>query len=258
MKNTEAVAVREEQGVTQSSLLAVIERAATNKDIDVDKMGKLLDMHERICRTQAEAAFNDAMRVVQEEIPRIHRDAVNPTTNSKYARLESLLKIVVPIYTQHGFSLSFGTGECPLPGHYRITCVVSHKAGHSRNYQCDIPADTTGMKGSLNKTATHGFGSTMSYGRRYLTLLVFNIALVNEDDDAGGDGKKSSSGKVATEVTRKWFLEQTKDIHVKLQTYGIDAAIIMPDQGLEDWPLASVPTSKSELAELKKKVESMP
>jgi len=257
-KPTEAVAIHEAQDVSTSSLLGIIERAAKDTSTDVDKMEKLLAMYERVRASQAEMSFNDSMRAVQEEIPRIHRDAVNPSTNSHYARLESLLKIVVPIYTAHGFSLSFGTGECPLPGHYRITCIVSHKAGHSRPYQCDIPADTTGMKGSLNKTPTHGFGSTMSYGRRYLTLLVFNIALVNEDDDGGDSGKKSSSGKVATPATLKWFLEQTKDIHVKLQAYGIDAGLIMPDAGLEDWPLTNVPTSKSELTELRKKVEAMP
>lgn len=43
--------------------------------------------------------------------------------------------------------------------------------------------DMVGIKGNANKTATHGFGSTISYGRRYLTLLVFNITLTNEDND---------------------------------------------------------------------------
>ena len=178
-----------------SSTLAVIERAAGNKEIDVDKMERLLQMQERILAKQAESEFNEAMQRVQQEIPRILRDATNPSTNSKYARLESLLKVVVPIYTAFGFSLSFGTSDCHVPGHYRIVCDVAHKGmagSFTRHYQCDIPADTTGMKGTLNKTATHGFGSTMSYGRRYLTLLIFNIALINEDND--GDDYKKPSG----------------------------------------------------------------
>lgn len=242
-----------------SSTLAVIERAAANKDIDVEKMERLLQMQERILAKQAESEFNEAMQAVQAEVPRILRDATNPSTNSKYTRLESLLKIVVPIYTKAGFSLSFGTSDCPVPNHYRIVCDVAHKGGagsFTRHYQCDIPADTTGMKGSMNKTATHGFGSTMSYGRRYLTLLIFNIALVNEDDDKKGDQKPSSSGRVATAATRNWFLEQTRDIHIKLQAFAIDRGHIMPDAGLDTYDLAFVPTSKTELAQLRKEVET--
>jgi hypothetical protein len=247
-----------EISATASQILSVIERAASNKDIDVDKMERLLQMQERILAKEAESEFNEAMQTVQAEIPRILRDATNPSTNSKYTRLESLLKIVVPIYTKVGFSLSFGTADCPVANHYRITCTVSHKGragSHTRPYQCDIPADTMGMKGSLNKTATHGFGSTMSYGRRYLTLLIFNIALVNEDDDKTRQ-KPSTSGRTATQATLQWFIEQTKDIHQKLLQYGIDLAIIMPDESLDNWPLSKCPTTKGELAALRKEVEA--
>jgi ERF superfamily len=243
-----------EISASAGAMLAVIERAASNKEIDVEKMERLFALQERMLAKQAEEKFNEAMKSVQAEVPRILRDAVNPATNSKYTRLESLLKIIVPIYTQHGFSLSFGTADCPVANHYRITAKVS-LGGHSEKYQCDIPADITGMKGNTNKTPTHGFGSTMSYGRRYLTLLIFNIALINEDDDAKTQ-RQSSTGKVATAATRNWFLEQTKDIHVKLQAYAIDKAIIMPDQALDEYPLQAVPTSKSELAKLRQKVEA--
>jgi hypothetical protein len=66
----------------------------------------------------------------------------------------------------------------------------------------------------------------------------------------------STSAKKATEATRQWMLAQLKDLHVKMQTYAIDKGIIMPNQGLEDWPLESVPTDKDQLAELRKKIES--
>jgi hypothetical protein len=49
---------------------------------------------------------------------------------------------------------------------------LSHTAGHSRHYQADVPIDNTGPKGAQNKTMTHGFGSALSYGRRYLKLLI--------------------------------------------------------------------------------------
>jgi hypothetical protein len=245
-----------EISATASQILTVIERAASNKDIDVDKMERLLQMQERILAKEAESEFNEAMQTVQAEIPRILRDATNPSTNSKYTRLESLLKIVVPIYTKAGFSLSFGTADCPVQGHYRITCTVSHKGragSHTRPYQCDIPADTMGMKGSLNKTATHGFGSTMSYGRRYLTLLIFNIALINDDTDCA-EQKKSTSGRVATEATKKWMLEQLSDIKEKAHEFAINKSWVMPDEPIESWPLTHVPTNKTEMDLLRKQI----
>jgi hypothetical protein len=119
-------------------------------------------------------------------MPQVGRDADNSHTKSKYARLETLSAAMTPVLTKHGFSISFGTADSPLPGHYRITAEVSHEAGHSRTYQADIPADLGGAKGAANKSATHAFGSTMSYGRRYLKMLIFDVVTKGEDDDGNG------------------------------------------------------------------------
>ncbi len=259
MKQNEQLEIARREESPMTSTLAVIERAAANKEIDVEKMERLLQMQERILAKQAESEFNEAMQKVQQEVPRILRDATNPSTNSKYTRLESLLKIVVPIYTSAGFSLSFGTSDCTIPDHYRIICDVAHKGtagSFTRHYQCDIPADTTGMKGMMNKTKTHGFGSTMSYGRRYLTLLIFNIALVNEDDDGGRAQKPSSSGRVVTPELRNRFFEVSKPWHAKLQAMAIDLGWIMPNEGLDALPDNQIPTTKGELAALQSKVEA--
>jgi len=171
-----------------AAILQVIDRAASNPDVDIEKMERLLAMQERIFERNAEQAFNEAMRAAQSDMPQVTRDAENQQTRSRYARLETLSKAMKPVVTRHGFSMSYGTADSPLDGHYRITCRVSHVGGHSRDYHADVPADMTGMKGNQNKTATHGFGSTMSYGRRYLAMLIFDIAMTNEDDDGNRCG----------------------------------------------------------------------
>lgn len=180
-----------------ANILDVIARAANDPATDVSKMEKLLEMYERISAKNAEVAFNLSMKAAQEEMPKILRNKENAQTNSRYADLEQVNAAIVPVYTKHGFSLSFGTADCPIAGHFRITCLVSHISGHSRQYQADIPIDMTGLKGNLNKTATHGFGSTMSYGRRYLTLLVFNITLTNEDKDGNQGGETLNAEQIA-------------------------------------------------------------
>lgn len=197
----------EAQSNEATALIQVIERAASNPNIDVDKMERLLSMQERILAKNSEMAFNAAMTAAQAEMPKIKRTKDNAQTQSKYADLEHIAEKAVPVYTKHGFALSYGTADCPVPGHARITCLVSHIAGFSRPYQADVPLDLTGLKGNQNKTPTHAFGSTMSYGRRYLVCLIFNITLTNEDKDG------NQPGDCITE-------QQAADLQAKMEEVG--------------------------------------
>jgi len=192
-----------------ANLMEVIARAASDPNVDADKMERLWQLHERISARQAEIAFNTAMNACQAEIPAVFRNKLNEEKSSRYADLEQLDKVSRPIYTRHGFALSFGTADCPLPGHARQTCLVSHIGGYSRLYQADIPLDLTGPKGNPNKTGVQGFGSSMSYGQRYLTKLIFNIALTNEDND--GEGEKAAVSEEQIANIRAMLTELGKD-----------------------------------------------
>lgn len=196
-----AVSVRREVALAEvksepTALIAVIERAARDPSIDIDKMERLLAMQEKIFAKQAEAEFNAAMALCQAEMPQIRAVSENEHTHSLYAALMHIDRDIRPIYTKHGFALSFGTIDCPLAEHFRQTCLVSHRAGHSRPYQADLPIDMTGAKGNQNKTGIQGFGSTMSYGQRYMTKLVFNIVIASEDND--GNGATLGPGQIET------------------------------------------------------------
>ena len=169
-----------------ASLMQVISRAATDPAVDVSKMERLFALYQQMDNQRKEQAFNEAMRAAQEQMPRILKNRENEHKHYKYSTLEELNKSAVPVYTAQGFGLSFGTADGAPAGCYRVTCHVSHKDGHSRDYQADMPFDMVGDKGNPNKTAIQGFGSSMSYGRRYLTLMIFNISTTDDDDGAGG------------------------------------------------------------------------
>lgn len=174
-----------------SAIISMIERAVRDPSVDIDKLERMMAMQERVVARNAEAAFNAAMQAAQAAMPQVTRDAKNDQTRSRYARLETISAAIKPVITEHGFSLSYGTDRSPLDNHYGVTCLVAHAGGFSRLYRADIPIDANGMKGAANKTATHAFGSTMSYGRRYLLLMVFDIALTNEDDDGQAAGRRN-------------------------------------------------------------------
>jgi hypothetical protein len=166
-----------------TAIIQVIERAAMNPDVDIEKMERLLAMQERIMGKQAEAEFNRAMRDAQKHTRRIAADASNQQTRSRYATYAALDRVLRPIYTDVGFSISFDTGEPPQPECVRVVAYVSHESGYTRTYHADMPADGKGAKGGDAMTKTHAAGSAMSYGMRYLLKMIFNVAIGEDDDD---------------------------------------------------------------------------
>lgn len=181
------------------SFLEVIYQASRDPKVDDVKFGRFLVMQKELEDRDAERGYGLAMNAAQSQMPVILRNKENPDTHSKFANLETVQKHVVPIATQHGFSLSFGTADSPLPNHYRITCTAMHIAGHKKIYFADFPADDVGPKGTKNKTLVQGIGSMMSYARRYLILLIFNITLAEEDND--GVGQKLTTISAEQEKT---------------------------------------------------------
>lgn len=175
------------------NMLEVISRAAADPAVNVEKLERLMALHERVTAQRAEAEFNASMQACQAEMPQIVRDAYNEQTKSKYARLETVSKLMAPVITKHGFALSYGTDVSPVENCHRVVCDVSHICGHTRRYFADVPADGVGMKGNANKTATHAFGSTLSYGRRYLKLMIFDVATTDDDGNAAGSNDDAIS-----------------------------------------------------------------
>ena len=166
-----------------SGLLDVISRASRDPSVDIDKLERLIAMQERLQARDAEQAFNLAMNAAQAEMRPIAANASNPQTRSRYATYDKLDRVLRPIYTAHGFSLSFDEGESPKPEHVRVLCYVAHNAGHTRTYHRDMPADGKGAKGGDVMTKTHAAGAAGSYGARYLLKGIWNVAVGEEDAD---------------------------------------------------------------------------
>lgn len=162
---------------------------AIQQNADVEKLEKLMDLQERWDARQAEAAFNAALNRVQANLPTIEKDAANTQTKSKYSKLETVNAALVPVYAEQGFSISWGTDTSPVDGHIRVVGDLSHAHGHTRRYFLDVPLDNVGAQGNVNKTKVHATGSSVSYGRRYLTLMMFNASTY---DDVDGNKHKQT------------------------------------------------------------------
>lgn len=181
----------------------LIERLATDPRVDVDKLERLMAMQQAMKQQIAKAAFDAAMSAAQAEMRRVATDSNNPQTRSRYASYGALDRALRPIYTGHGFGLSFNTGDGAPAEFVRILCEVTHRDGYSKSYHIDMPADGKGAKGGDVMTKTHAVGSAASYGMRYLLKMIFNVAVGEDDDDGNG-----ASGKGKPEVIEpKGFAE---------------------------------------------------
>lgn len=207
-------------------VLDMIARAASDPNMDVEKLERLMAMHERVTSQRAETEFNDAMSAAQAEMSRVATDANNPQTRSRYASYAALDRALRPIYTKHGFALSFDTGEGAPDGWVRMICHASHRGGFTRTYHADMPADGKGAKGGDVMTKTHATGSAFTYGQRYLLKMIFNVA-VGQDDDGNGADKAT-----ITDEQKQKIIALIKDVGADTKAFcgylGVEAVDQIP------------------------------
>lgn len=194
------VVVKDETGA--SGFLAIIERVASNKDVDVSKLEKMLEMQERIMTKNAEMEFNRSMSDLQPLLPQIKKTA--KAHNSKYAPYEEIDATVRPLYTKAGFSISFDSKK--ENGHCTYYGTISHREGHSRTAEIQLPDDDSGKKNAIQAVA-----STISYAKRYLICMLLNIVTADDDDGESGGAKYITD-------------EQAKELKGLIRETGTDIA----------------------------------
>lgn len=181
-----------------SPILGLIERAARDPNVDIDKMERLFRMKLDMEARDAKAAYLAAMAEMQPLLPIITKHGVisknekdergNKTGRqeamTKYARWEDVVEGITPILAAHGFSLSFRIAQ-PTPDRVAVSGVLGHRGGHTEETTLALPIDTSGAKNNVQ-----GWGSSVSYGKRYTAFALLNISARGEDDDGNsfGDG----------------------------------------------------------------------
>jgi hypothetical protein len=223
-----------------AALISMIERAARDPAVDIAKMERLFDMHERIESRRAEQAFNSAMAAAQAELQPVARRLENSHTRSKYADINAIYEMAKPIITKHGFAPSYGTAKPDTAGHVKLVCDLMHAGGFSKRYEQEFPLDGAGVKGNSNKTDIQATGSTMTYGRRYMTLGIFDIA--TKDDK---DGNATTPAGFISEAQYKELADLIRQTNTDLQAF-LDLGGV---ESLADIPAAQFQAAKAKLVQ---------
>lgn len=215
-------------------MISMIERIAMDPNIPLDRLEKMLDMKERMEdraredeERQAKKAYFAAMSKCQSELPVVIKNRGNDHTKSRYADLAAIEEQAMPTIHKHGFAVSFQPDGYNNKGELRIVWEISHAEGHSRNGVGEIPVDGAGAQGKVNKTGTQAFGSTATYGRRYLLCMLFNIS-TGDDLDGNTPSPKSQVRVNADQLEniRRLIEETGTDIEQFCKVGKIDA---LPD-----------------------------
>ena len=209
-----------------TALMSFIERAANNPEFDVAKFGELLRLQRDVGHDQARRAFNAAMADAQSEMLPVVRDAKNSHLGNRYAKLETIDAAMRPIYTRHGFSVRFGSAPSPREGDIRIICTVAHAGGYFEENHLDAPLGSTGSQGGRTQTTpVQAVGSAVTYLRRYLLTMVFNIVLADDDDD--GEGARRAAAAPMPRGERK--VADEKRLAAQAEVVAAAAATPMPE-----------------------------
>lgn len=216
-------------------------------------------------------ALSKALAAAQAEMPVVPFDSKNPFLNNRYASLGSVISVTRPVLAKHGLSIS----QLPISntGFIGVETALIHESGEWISEAFFLP-----LGDEKGKSMAQVAGSIITYLRRYSWSSFCGI-YADEDTDGNGHGtsdhktapktspvapgraaepKKapatSKSPKIATETTRKWFIEQVGKDRDAVEFYFIDAGLMLGFDNLETMPLSAVPTSLGQFRELMAKV----
>lgn len=137
----------------------------------------------------ARKAFDNAMADAKAAIPTIrkNREVDSGERNGKQGpkyRFEDLAEIartIDPILGEHGLSYRFKvSSEVNQP--VRVTCVVSHRAGHFEETTL-----TSGRDDGPGRNAIQQIGSTITYLQRYTLKAALGLAASHDDDGSASE-----------------------------------------------------------------------
>lgn len=187
-----------------AALISMIERAARDPSVDIAKMERLFEMHERVRINAARSAFDAAFATMQPELPEIdkrgritikEKGTEKVIQSTPYALWDDTNKLIKPILAKHGFGLSFRITQ--TESRLTTTAVLSHIGGHREETGFASPIDNTGSKNNVQ-----GWGSAVTYGKRYTGTAILNITTKGEDDDGHAAGKEAPPADKLAEIKR--------------------------------------------------------
>jgi hypothetical protein len=201
------------QPTTPDQLLAL----AVDKDLDIEKLSKLMDLQRQWKEGLAREAFFNALVTFQANCPELRKSktvsfsAGGGKTEYKYAPLADIIRQIKPVIKSVDIAYRWeiaDNGESII-----VTCLVTHKDGHTERTTMSAKADTSGSKNAIQAR-----GSAIEYLKRYTLIGALGISTADSDVDG-------SMPEIDIDILHKQYMEhygQLIQLDTKLVKYHPD------------------------------------
>lgn len=157
-------------------------KMAVSKDLDVDKLEKLIELKNREDERKCKQDFDRHFVEMQKEFTPIKRNKKGDKGN--YAPVDELQKKYGIIIANHGFSYTWNEENLDN-GSLKTTMIISGY-GHTRSNQKVLPVyepDKGSQSGKAIMNVLQAEGTRSTYNCRYTFKAGFGITETDEDTD---------------------------------------------------------------------------
>lgn len=172
--------IHEEEAFTPAepmTPMAMVQQAVSS-GAGIEVVSKLMDLHERWEANQARKDFDAAIAGAKSKIRPVVRNKKGHN-DKRYADFSAYAREVDPVLAKFGLSYRFRSDQ---DDRIKVTCILSHKNGHSETNTLAGPADSSG-----SKNAIQAIGSTLTYLQRYTLTQALGLAASDDDDAHSSD-----------------------------------------------------------------------
>jgi hypothetical protein len=169
--------------VRQSATPADLVRYAMDTNADLDRLEKLMAMQIQWEEREARKAFVADMALFKLNPPQILKDTHvqfktdKGVTSYWHASIGNVVENIVAGLAEHGFSHRWIPERCD-GGMVKITCVITHRLGHSESTTLEAGLDQSGGKNNIQAMI-----STKTYLERHTLLAATGLATKDQGDD---------------------------------------------------------------------------
>lgn len=198
---------------------------AIESGANIEVLERLMALQEKFLARRAKAEFDEALSKFQSIVPPIKKNKKGYDNTYNYAELDKIVEVIrKPLY-ECGFSYKFKFKDVKKDNPYSIdeiiavakatdfedkkklaklektlreiitdkdievTCILTHKAGHSEETTMIGPEDHSGFKNAIQAR-----GSSTTYLERYTLIGALGLVTADVDND-GGKGRAKTLEK---------------------------------------------------------------
>jgi uncharacterized protein YktA (UPF0223 family) len=160
-------------------------KMAVSKDMDIEKLERLMALQKEWKAQKAKEAFNAAYSRFQSIVPDMQKNRKvdykhkndNDRTTYNYQDLGSISKHIKESLSESGLAYRWEQEE--IGDEVSVCCIVTHADGHEeRGKALKGKADASGGKSGI-----HAKASTITYLKRYTLVAILGLSSSEMDDD---------------------------------------------------------------------------